>query len=75
MKSLVLPKVHLSYLREAPTLCHFDCFIELAVPLLRLFLILSMMPLKRCVAKEIDFTALLKNEALKTFLMTIEAGP
>ena len=57
------------------TLCHFDGFIELAVPHLRLFLILSMMPLKRFVAKEIDFTALLKNEAWNNLVMSIVAGP
>ena len=43
------------------TLCHFDVFIELAVPHLRLFLILSMMPLKKFVTTEIDLTAILKK--------------
>ena len=57
------------------TLCHFDGFIELGVPHLRLFLILSKISLKRCVATEIDLTALFKNEAMDNILMSIVAGP
>ena len=40
-----------------------DSLIGLAVPHLRLFLILSVMPLKRCVATENDLTALFKDPA------------
>ena len=50
-------------------------FIESVVPLLRLFLMLGMMPLERCVATENDLIALLGNEARHQFLMSIEAGP
>ena len=54
---------------------HKKCFIETVVPLLRLFLMLSMMLLEMCVATENDFIALLRNEAWNKFVMLIVAGP
>ena len=48
---------------------------KLFVPLLRLFLMLGMMPLERCVATEYDCIALLSNEAWNQFLLSIVAGP
>ena len=44
-----------------PTLSHLKSFIESAVPPIRLFLMIIMMPLKRCVAKENYLIALLRN--------------
>ena len=48
----------------------FDSFIEIAVPHLRLFLSLSMMPLKRCVATKNDWKAEgLKHTAFLYFVV------
>ena len=44
------------------TLSLVESFIELEVPHLRLFLVKSVMPLKRCVATEKVLPALLGNE-------------
>ena len=54
-----LPSFHIKY-----TWCHLIIFIGLAVPHMRLYLIIITMPLKRCVATENDLPALLQNEAL-----------
>ena len=53
-----------------PTLSHLKSFIESVVPPIRLFLMIIMMPLKRCVAKENYLIALLRNEARNNFLMS-----
>ena len=45
------------------TSSHLKSFLEPAVPLIRLFLMINMMPLKGCVVKRNYFTALLRNEA------------
>ena len=44
---------------------HLKNFLEPAVPPIRLFLMINMMPLKRCVVKGNYFIALLRNEAKK----------
>ena len=49
--------------RGAGTLSHLKCFTESAVPPIRLFLMIIIMPLKRCVAKENYLIALSRNEA------------
>ena len=49
------------------TLSHLKSFKESAVPSIRLFLMIIMMPLKRCVAKENYLIALLCNEARNIF--------
>ena len=54
-----------------PTLSHLKSFIESAVPLIGLFLMIIMMPLKRCVAKENYLIALLSNEARNNFFMSL----
>ena len=54
---------------EAHTKSHLKSFIKLEVPHLRLFLMLSMMPLKRCVATESVLTVLLENEVWFKLLM------
>ena len=46
-----------------------ESFIESEVPHLRLFVMLSMMPLKRWVVIENVLTALLGNEVLSKFFM------
>ena len=51
------------------TMSHLKRFLESAVPPIRLFLLIIIMPLKRWVAKENYFTALLRNEARNKFLM------
>ena len=51
------------------TLSIVESFIESEVPYLRLFLILSIMPLKRWVATENVLTALLENEVQSKFFM------
>ena len=57
------PNSQISRDPEIYTWCHSDSVIRLAVPHLKLFLILIMMPLKRCVATENDMTALFKDQA------------
>ena len=52
------------------TLSHLKSFLEPAVPPIRLFLMINMMPLKRCVVKGNYFIALLRNEARNKFLMS-----
>ena len=52
------------------TSSHLKSFLEPAVPPMRLFLMINMMPLKRCVVKGNYFTALLRNEARNKFLMS-----
>ena len=52
------------------TLSHLKSFLESAVPPIRLFLMIIMMPLKRWVAEENYFTALLRNEARNELLMS-----
>ena len=52
------------------TSSHLKSFLEPAVPPIRLFLMINMMPLKRCVVKVNYFTALLRNEARNKFLMS-----
>ena len=52
------------------TLSHLKSFLESAVPPIRLFLMIIMMPRKRCVAKENYFIALLRNEARNKLLMS-----
>ena len=54
----------------ALTLSHIKSFIESAVPSIRLFLMIIIMPLKRCVAKVNYFIALLRNEARNNFFMS-----
>ena len=51
-------------------LSHLKSFIESAVPPIRLYLMINMMTLKRCVAKENYLIALLRNEARNIFLMS-----
>ena len=53
-----------------PTSSHLKSFLEPAVPPRRLFLMINMMPLKRCLVKGNYFTALLRNEARNKFLMS-----
>ena len=53
-----------------PTLSHLKSFLESAVPPIRLFLLIIIMPLKRWVAEENYFTALLRNEAKNELLMS-----
>ena len=48
--------------------------IETVLPLLRLSLMLSMMPLEMCEATKNYLTALLRNEAWNKFVMSIVAG-
>ena len=57
-------------LRVPCTLSHPKSFIESAVSPIGLFLLIIMMPLKRCVAKENYLIALLRNEARNNFLMS-----
>ena len=52
------------------TSSHLKSFFEPAVPRIRLFLMITMMPLKRCVVKGNYFTALLRHEARNKFLMS-----
>ena len=52
------------------TLSHLRSFIDSAVPPIRLFLMMIMMTLKRCVAKENYFIAVLRYEATNNFLMS-----
>ena len=52
------------------TSSHLKSFLQPAVPPIRLFLMINMMPLKRCVVKVNYFTALLRNEARNKFLMS-----
>ena len=52
------------------TLSHIKSFLVSAVPHIRLFLVIIMMLLKRCVAKENYLIALLRNEATNKFLMS-----
>ena len=54
-----------SYSDKAVTFFHNFFFIETVVLILRFFLMLSMMPLERCVATENDFIALLRNKDLE----------
>ena len=56
---------------KGSTLSLVESFIESEVPHLRLFLMLSMMPLKRWVATENVLTALLGNEVWSKFFMLI----
>ena len=49
---------------------HLKSFLEPAVPPKRLFLMINMMPLKRCVVKGNYFTALLRNEVRNKFLIS-----
>ena len=49
------------------TLSHLKSFIDSAVPPIRLFLMIIMMPLKSCVTKESYLIALLRNEARNSF--------
>ena len=56
--------------RHRGTSSHLKCFLEPAVPPIRLCLMINMMPLKRCVVKGNYFTALLRNEARNKFLMS-----
>ena len=51
------------------TYSHLESFIESGVPHLRLFLMLSRIPLNRLVARENVLTALFGNEFLSKFLM------
>ena len=55
---------------SAPTSSHLKSFLEPAVPPIRLFLMINMMPLKKFVVKGNYFTALLRNEARNKFLMS-----
>ena len=50
------------------TQSHLSSFIESAVPPIILFLMIIMMPLKRCVAKKNYLIALLRNEVRKFFM-------
>ena len=43
------------------------------MPLLRLYLMFSMMSIERCVATENKFIAVLRNEAWNKFVMSMEA--
>ena len=52
------------------TSSHLKSFLKPAVPPIRLFLMINMMPLKRCVVKGNYFTALLRNKARNKFLMS-----
>ena len=52
------------------TLSRLKSFIESGVPPIRLFLMIIMIPLKRCVAKEFFLIALLSNDARNNFLMS-----
>ena len=54
---------------HASTLSHLKSFLEPAVPPIRLFLMINMMPIKKCVVKGNYFTALLRNEARNKFLL------
>ena len=56
------------------TQSHFESFIESEVPHLRLFLILSMMPLKRWVATAKVLTVLLRNKVQSIFLCPQQQG-
>jgi hypothetical protein len=58
------------YTARLYTSSHLKSFLEPAVPPIRLFLVINMMPLKRCVVKGNHFTALLRNEARNKFLMS-----
>ena len=65
----VCPSVYL-FTFEMPTSSHLKSFLEPSVPPIRLFLMINMMPLKRCVVKGNYFTALLRYEARNKFLMS-----
>ena len=52
------------------TLSHLKSFIESELPPIRLFLMIIMKPLKRCVAKENYLIALLRNEARNNVLIS-----
>ena len=52
------------------TSSHLKSFLEPAVPPIRLFLMINMMPLKRCVVKGNYFTALLRHEDRNKFFMS-----
>ena len=56
------------------TWSHKNIFIGTVVLFMRLFIMLSVMPLERCVATKNDFIAHLRNEARNTFVMSIVAG-
>ena len=60
---------------QAATWPHKKDFIETMAPLLRLILMFCRMPLERCVVTENDLFALLRNEALNNFSISIVAGP
>ena len=49
------------------TLSHLKSFIESAIPPIRPFIMISMMPLKMCVAKENSLIALLRKDARNIF--------
>ena len=53
-----------------PTSSHLKSFLEPAVPPIRLFLMVNMMALNRCVVKGNHFTALLRNEARNKCLIS-----
>ena len=67
---LVVPATLESRVLEEGTLSHLKSFLESAVPPIRLFLLIIIMPLKRWVAEENYFTALLRNEARNELLMS-----
>ena len=52
------------------TSSHLKSFLEPAVPPIRLFIMINLMPLKRCVMKGKYFTALLRNKARNKFRMS-----
>ena len=60
----------IAYAGAGVTLPHLKSFIELAVPLIRLFPMIIMMPLKRCVAMENNLITLLRNEAINNVLIS-----
>ena len=66
----LITRTNLMYLMILAISSHLKSFLEPAVPPIRLFLIVNMMPLKRCVVKGNYFTALLRNEARNKFLMS-----
>ena len=68
---LYFTAVHSSSL-HCTTSSHLKSFLEPAVPPIRLFLMINMMPLKRCVVNGNYFTALFRNEARNKFL---RSGP
>ena len=66
----VLLIFHVLQQEQLVTLSHIKSFLASAVPHIRLFLVIIMMLLKRCVAKENYLIALLRNEATNKFLMS-----